>query len=336
MGRAGSGFALPMRWRLLSLGESIAINGCCLTVVSSDAETMSFDVGPETLARTTFGMLTKGSRANLERAVAVGERFGGHFVTGHIDTVGTIAAVESNGEWITLRIDIPSVYDDLLIEKGSIAVDGVSLTLASVEPGRVSIMVIPHTQSATTLGEKREGDARESRIGFDRQTRKKTVCHALPRDLTDMSESAPPDPPTMSTRQTLTFLQKIFKTYGLEAKSKLGQNFLVDLNLLDLIVRAGEVGKRMPFSKWGPDRIADIPTCGYRWLGGTVEIDQTLQPVAEQMCAGRFNISHVSGDCLERKSRLSSRMLEAWEAAVAKGFPTRKLIANLRTPSPHR
>ena len=142
----------------VSLGESIAINGCCLTVVSSDAETMSFDVGPETLARTTFGMLTKGSRANLERAVAVGERFGGHFVTGHIDTVGTIAAVESNGEWMTLRIDIPGVYDDLLIEKGSIAVDGVSLTLASVEPGRVSIMVIPHTQLATTLGEKREGD----------------------------------------------------------------------------------------------------------------------------------------------------------------------------------
>jgi 16S rRNA (adenine1518-N6/adenine1519-N6)-dimethyltransferase len=145
-----------------------------------------------------------------------------------------------------------------------------------------------------------------------------------------MSESAPPDPPTMSTRQTLTFLQKIFKTYGLEAKSKLGQNFLVDLNLLDLIVRAGEVGPKDAVLEVGTgtgsltSRLAD--TAG--WVV-TVEIDQTLQPVAEQMCAGRFNISHVSGDCLERKSRLSSRMLEAWDAAVAKGFPTRKLIANL-------
>lgn len=142
----------------VSLGESIAVNGCCLTVVLSDRQTMSFGVGPETLARTTFSTLGPGSRVNLERAVAVGERFGGHFVTGHIDTVGTIAAVESNGEWMTLRIDIPAAYDDLLIEKGSIAVEGVSLTLATVEPGRISIMIIPHTRSATTLGAKREGD----------------------------------------------------------------------------------------------------------------------------------------------------------------------------------
>jgi riboflavin synthase len=144
--------------RFVLLGESIAVNGCCLTVVSSDSESMSFDLGPETLARTTFGGLAAGNRVNLERAVAVGERFGGHFVTGHIDTVGTIAAMDINGEWLTLRIDIPSGFDDLLIEKGSIAVEGVSLTLASVEPGRVSIMIIPHTQSATTLGAKREGD----------------------------------------------------------------------------------------------------------------------------------------------------------------------------------
>jgi riboflavin synthase len=142
----------------VALGESIAVNGCCLTVVSQDRDTMSFDLGPETLARTTFGSLASGSRVNLERAVAVGERFGGHFVTGHIDAVGTIAAVELNGDWKTLRIEIPGAYDELLIEKGSIAVDGVSLTLATVEPGRVSIMIIPHTQSATTLGEKRQGD----------------------------------------------------------------------------------------------------------------------------------------------------------------------------------
>ena len=146
----------------------------------------------------------------------------------------------------------------------------------------------------------------------------------------DMSESVPPVAPTLSTRQTLTFLQRIFKTYGLEAKSKLGQNFLVDLNLLDLIVRAGEVGPKDAVLEVGTgtgsltSRLADHAG----WVV-TVEIDQTLQPVAEQMCAGRFNISHVAGDCLERKSRLSARMLTAWEAAVAKGFPNRKLIANL-------
>lgn len=139
-----------------------------------------------------------------------------------------------------------------------------------------------------------------------------------------------PVPPPMSHRQTLSFLQKVFKAHGLEAKSKLGQNFLVDLNLLDLIVRAGEVGKQDAVLEVGTgtgsltSRLAD--TAG--WVV-TVEIDKTLQPVAEQMCAGRFNISHVAGDCLEKKSRLNSSMLQAWDAAVAKGFPTRKLIANL-------
>ena len=137
-------------------------------------------------------------------------------------------------------------------------------------------------------------------------------------------------PPTMSQRQTLTFLQKVFKAHGLEAKSKLGQNFLIDLNLLDLIVRTGEVGPTDAVLEVGTgtgsltSRIADVAG----WVV-TVEIDKTLQPVAEQMCAGRLNISHVHGDCLERKSKLNTQMLEMWEKAVAKGFPNRKLIANL-------
>jgi 16S rRNA (adenine1518-N6/adenine1519-N6)-dimethyltransferase len=137
-------------------------------------------------------------------------------------------------------------------------------------------------------------------------------------------------PPTMSPRQTLTFLQKVFKAHGLEAKSKLGQNFLVDLNMLDLIVRAGEVGPTDAVLEVGTgtgsltSRLADVAG----WVV-TVEIDKTLQPVAEQMCAGRTNVSHVHGDCLARKSVLNPDMLAAWETAVAKGFPNRKLIANL-------
>lgn len=143
----------------LQLGESVAVNGVCLTVVRSDAETFDFQVGPETVTRTTLGTLQPGGRVNLERALRVGDRIGGHFVSGHVDCVGQVLSRETSGEWETVWFEYHEDYDDLLVVKGSVAVDGVSLTLVAVEPTKFSVMLIPHTLASTTLGTKQVGDA---------------------------------------------------------------------------------------------------------------------------------------------------------------------------------
>src|SRR5438067_12468848 len=140
-------------------GESVAVNGACLTVVDRDAESFRFQAGPETLDRTNLGRLASGDGVNLERALRLGDRLGGHLVTGHVDAVGTIAERVSSGEWETVWFDCPAALDELIVEKGSIAVDGVSLTLVGVRPGRFSVMLIPHTLAHTTLGAKPVGAA---------------------------------------------------------------------------------------------------------------------------------------------------------------------------------
>ena len=134
------------------MGESIAINGCCLTVVSIEADTFGFDVGPETLLRTNLGDLAPGDQVNLERSLAVGDLVGGHFVTGHIDGVGTLQERNEDGEYAIMWFRLPEPLTRQMISKGSIAIDGVSFTLVDVEKDRFSVMVIPHTLSITTLG----------------------------------------------------------------------------------------------------------------------------------------------------------------------------------------
>jgi riboflavin synthase len=143
----------------LVLGESIAVNGCCLTVTRHDAASFDFQVGPETVAKTTLGTLQPGGRVNLERALRLGDTLGGHIVTGHVDGVGTIETITLNGDWATYWFACDKAFDDLMVHKGSIAVDGVSLTLVDVEKGRFSVMLIPHTLAHTTLGTKSVGDA---------------------------------------------------------------------------------------------------------------------------------------------------------------------------------
>ena len=142
----------------LVLGESIAVNGACLTVVASESDTFEFQVGPVTLAATGLGAMTEGAEVNLERALRVGDPVGGHFVTGHIDCVGTLLERVPSGQWETVWFGYPAKFDELLVLKGSIAVDGVSLTLAKVEPGKFAVMLIPHTIAHTTLGNKAVGD----------------------------------------------------------------------------------------------------------------------------------------------------------------------------------
>jgi riboflavin synthase len=142
------------------VGESIAVNGCCLTVVGIDhnAETLAFQAGPETLARTNLGALREGSQVNLERSLKVGDRLGGHFVTGHVDGIGTLAERRDVGDWSTCWFSAPQPLIAQMASKGSIAIDGVSLTVVDVEPNRFSVALIPHTLASTTLGRLRVGD----------------------------------------------------------------------------------------------------------------------------------------------------------------------------------
>jgi riboflavin synthase len=143
----------------LRLGESVAVNGVCLTVVAHDAETFAFEAGPETLQRTNLGSLTIGDRVNLERSLRVSDRFGGHFVQGHVDGVGRIDQRIAQGEWLTVWFSCPAALAEQMASKGSVAVDGVSLTLVDVETCRFSVALIPHTLNHTTLGFKDAGAA---------------------------------------------------------------------------------------------------------------------------------------------------------------------------------
>jgi len=139
------------------VGDSLAVNGVCLTVSGLDSEAVSFQAGPETLARTNLGALTLGDRVNLELALRAGDPIGGHFVTGHVDATGTILEKTAGGEWLSVWFSYPNGFGELLVAKGSVAVDGVSLTVVEVKKDRFSAMLIPHTRDHTTLGLKEPG-----------------------------------------------------------------------------------------------------------------------------------------------------------------------------------
>lgn len=144
--------------RAAAIGDSIAVNGCCLTVVANANECLSFEAGPETFARTNLGELAAESRVNLEPSLRVGDPLGGHFVTGHVEAVGTLEKRDDEGDWSTFWFRFPPQLARYMVSKGSIAVDGVSLTLVDVEADRFSVALIPHTLSATTLGALAIGD----------------------------------------------------------------------------------------------------------------------------------------------------------------------------------
>ncbi|MHB0956002.1 MAG: riboflavin synthase [Pirellulaceae bacterium] len=142
----------------LRIGSSIAVNGCCLTVVQVEPESFGFDAGAETLSRTNLGRLEPGSFVNLERSLRLGDRLGGHFVTGHIDAVGHLDQRIDDQDWSTFWFRVPGELARQMASKGSIAVDGVSLTLVDVEASRFSVALIPHTLQVTTLGPLQVGD----------------------------------------------------------------------------------------------------------------------------------------------------------------------------------
>jgi riboflavin synthase len=142
----------------LALGESIAVSGACLTVTGRAGRGFTVDVSPETLRRTTLGSFAPGTIVNLERAMQLGDRLGGHIVQGHVDGVGTLEQIKPDRQWILYRFRAPAAVKPYLVEKGSIAIDGVSLTVFSCRDGAFSVALIPHTLARTTLDERQVGD----------------------------------------------------------------------------------------------------------------------------------------------------------------------------------
>lgn len=143
----------------VKLGDSIAVNGCCLTVVALDAQSMSFQAGTETLSKTTLGRLAAGSLVNAERSLALGDRLGGHLVTGHVDGLGMLSVRNDQAEWSDMSFEAPAPLLRQMAPKGSITIDGVSLTLVNVSDVSFSVALIPHTLGHTTLGQFSVGDA---------------------------------------------------------------------------------------------------------------------------------------------------------------------------------
>jgi riboflavin synthase len=150
--------AAPRVSQDVQIGDSIAVNGCCLTVTASRGENLTFDLLEETLDRTNLRTLRQNSRVNLERALAAGARLGGHFVQGHVDCAARIIAFEGNGAEARLEIELPAEFAHYIAYKGSVAVNGISLTVAEVLPASLAVWIIPHTRQQTNLDQARAGD----------------------------------------------------------------------------------------------------------------------------------------------------------------------------------
>jgi riboflavin synthase len=155
---AGMRLTVEAPFEGLALGESVCVSGVCLTVVATSPPTFDVDVSAETLRRSNRARFESGGEVNLERSLRLGERLGGHLVFGHVDGIGTLRAVTPEGDSKLLRFAAPEAVSRYLVEKGSVAVDGVSLTVFACEGGEFSTAVIPHTARVTTLGKLRTGD----------------------------------------------------------------------------------------------------------------------------------------------------------------------------------
>ncbi|HET6748798.1 MAG TPA: riboflavin synthase [Actinomycetes bacterium] len=159
-GGAGARLEVEAPWPAgtLAAGDSVAVDGCCLTVAAATPTGFAADLVAETLRRTALGRLAAGDRVNLERPLALGGRLGGHLVQGHVDGVARVLERQAAGEGRELRVELPEALARYVVEKGSIAVDGVSLTVAGLGQGWFAVALVPHTLATTTLGERGPGD----------------------------------------------------------------------------------------------------------------------------------------------------------------------------------
>jgi len=149
---------VPMSLTELSLGDSINVNGVCLTIVEKKGQVITVDISSETLQRTNLSTIREGDEVNLERALRLADRLGGHFVTGHVDGVGTITEERKEGDFLHIRIRMPQSVMKYVVQKGSIAIDGISLTVNECQGDEIRITLIPFTLQRTTLLEKRVGE----------------------------------------------------------------------------------------------------------------------------------------------------------------------------------
>jgi riboflavin synthase len=173
-------------WPDPRLGESIAVNGVCLTATSWQDGVFSVDVSGESLSRTTLGRLKPGAAVNLERSLRLSDRLGGHLVTGHVDGVGEITRREPRGNFLWIQVAFPEDLEPYIVEKGSIAVEGISLTVNRVSGLTFDLTIIPHTADQTTLPDKRAGEA----VNLETDLLGKYVVHFLNRSR---SEGAKPE-----------------------------------------------------------------------------------------------------------------------------------------------
>jgi riboflavin synthase len=166
--------------RDIAVGASIACAGACLTVTAKGEDWFAVQASAETLARTTLGRWCEGSAVNLERALKAGDEFGGHLLTGHVDAVAEIASRRPEGDSLRFVFEVPPPYEKAIAPKGSVALDGVSLTVNEVEGRRFGINIIPHTQAATTFGTAAIGD----RVNLEIDVLARYVARLLGKDLT--------------------------------------------------------------------------------------------------------------------------------------------------------
>lgn len=163
----------------VGIGDSISNSGCCLTVVRNQEDTLDFEAGEETLSKTNLGQLKVGDFVNLERSLSVGARLGGHFVQGHVDGTAVVDQIIRSDEWIDMWFRGSPELVRLMVPKGSVAIDGVSLTLVNIEPTRFSVALIPHTLQVTTLGRRQVGDT----VNIENDILGKYVSHLLQHHL---------------------------------------------------------------------------------------------------------------------------------------------------------
>ena len=152
------GLSAPGTAAEVAVGDSVAVNGCCLTVVEVDADGIAFDAVPETLRRASLGRLRRGQDVNLEPALRAGDPLGGHYVQGHVDGVGRVRSAEPEGDGLRVWVDAPVDVLRYCVEKGSVAVDGVSLTIAALDSSGFAVALVPHTLAETTLASLEPGD----------------------------------------------------------------------------------------------------------------------------------------------------------------------------------
>ncbi len=324
--------ALPRMAQELTPGESVAVNGACLTVVETNEHIFSFQAGPETLRLTNLGELQPGMQVNLERSLKVGDRLGGHIVQGHIDGLGRLEQRTRQGDWETLWFSCPRDLTSQMIRKGSIAVDGISLTLVDVTAAGFSVALIPHTLAMTNLGFRQPGETVNLETDlFGKYVVKYLAGIAPAQTRANIYNSVMQHEPETPVRQTQTYLRHLFQERGLRPKNKLGQNFLVDLNLVDFIAKSAELTRH--------DMVLEVGT-GTGTLTAlladqagavlSVEIDASFHEIVQETLGRHEHLQFFHGDILKNKNHLNPFVMQRLREGLAR-FQGKnlKLVANL-------